>query len=73
MSVVGGSRGASLRHGREWCYVDSLGYKFKLMINADLSSGSPITKGTMDVKKGDKFCFNRKRSRPDGACGVLKV
>lgn len=42
---------------RERGHVDGLGYKFELITDSGLTSGIPIAEGTMNVKKGGRFCI----------------
>nr|GEX83691.1 hypothetical protein [Tanacetum cinerariifolium] len=43
---------------RERGPVDGLGYKFELVTNSGMTSGIPISEGTMNIKKGGKFCID---------------
>ncbi|XP_071721510.1 uncharacterized protein [Rutidosis leptorrhynchoides] len=43
---------------RERAPVDGLGYKFELVTNSGMTSGIPISEGTMNIKKGGKFCID---------------
>ncbi|KAG9134799.1 hypothetical protein Leryth_001106 [Lithospermum erythrorhizon] len=43
---------------RERGHVDGLGYKFELITHSGLTSGIPIAEGTMNVKKGGRFCID---------------
>ncbi|KAJ9547828.1 LOW QUALITY PROTEIN: hypothetical protein OSB04_020371 [Centaurea solstitialis] len=43
---------------RERGPVDGLGYKFELVTNTGMTSGIPISEGTMNIKKGGKFCID---------------
>lgn len=46
---------------RERGPVDGLGYKFELVTDAGFTSGIPIAEGTMNVKKGGRFCIDNAR------------
>ncbi|KAK4415606.1 hypothetical protein Salat_2668000 [Sesamum alatum] len=54
---------------RERGPVDGLGYKFELITNNGLTSGVPIAEGTMNIKKGGRFCIDN--SRKDSALSFL--
>ncbi|KAL4571867.1 hypothetical protein LXL04_018634 [Taraxacum kok-saghyz] len=43
---------------RERGPVDGLGYKFELVTNSGMTSGIPISEGTMNIKKGGKFSID---------------
>ncbi|PWA57911.1 hypothetical protein CTI12_AA405140 [Artemisia annua] len=43
---------------RERGPVDGLGYKFELVTSSGMTSGIPISEGTMNIKKGGKFCID---------------
>ncbi|XP_076888101.1 uncharacterized protein LOC143538418 [Bidens hawaiensis] len=43
---------------RERGPIDGLGYKFELVTNSGMTSGIPISQGTMNIKKGGKFCID---------------
>ncbi|KAL3825211.1 hypothetical protein ACJIZ3_021240 [Penstemon smallii] len=54
---------------RERGQVDGLGYKFELITDNGLTSAIPIAEGTMNVKKGGKFCIDN--SSKDSALSLL--
>ncbi|KAL8254517.1 hypothetical protein R6Q59_032738 [Mikania micrantha] len=43
---------------RERGPLDGLGYKFELVPDTDMTSRIPISEGTMNIKKGGKFCID---------------
>ncbi|KAL8191857.1 hypothetical protein R6Q57_028588 [Mikania cordata] len=43
---------------RERGPIDGLGYKFELVTNSGMTTGIPISQGTMNMKKGGRFCID---------------
>ncbi|KAM0071180.1 hypothetical protein Hdeb2414_s0001g00021961 [Helianthus debilis subsp. tardiflorus] len=59
---------------RERGPIDGLGYKFELVTNSGMTSGIPISQGTMSIKKGGKFCIDEtlKDSRASSPLSNIK-
>ncbi|KAJ8766701.1 hypothetical protein K2173_005312 [Erythroxylum novogranatense] len=58
---------------RERGPIDSLGYKFELVMNNGPNTGIPIAEGTMSARKGGKFCIDGRIMRDSALSSLSPV
>ncbi|KAK9075969.1 hypothetical protein SSX86_004299 [Deinandra increscens subsp. villosa] len=58
---------------RERGPIDGLGYRLALVTNSGMTGGIPISEGTMNVKKGGKFCIDETLRESGGASPLSNI